>query len=689
MSFLTKFKTARASVDLSILGEVFDVSEVGKVVFSEKGDFLVANKCAFEALYPLGEDDLTDLSYQDFIGFLYDSAEEADESVRKAILAQYQTYSRFSDPFFMEVIVSQKKGLHLVEARRLETGASLFTFVNISKLRHVEENIIQLSRFNNQLLHAIEAVGTGIVISNRDQIDSGLLYVNDAFCNFLGKKKADVIRRPWGGILDLVQDEEDKDKILTAIEYRYDSEISFDLEIDEEISYFTFKVSPVFLETGEIDLYIGVLTDVSLLKQREMEFFHAQKLESLGQLAAGVAHDFNNILSIIGGYSLMAKSYLKDVDDGALSPDDGRTKLDSSLESIESAAYRGAGLTRKMLTFSRHKVVTKSVVNVCDVIREQQELTKPLIGVDICVDVNLPDEDINVRGSADSIGQIVMNLVMNARDAMLQGGDLHIAVLELCDENVPDSVKDVVEGDEYVVIRVTDTGMGMDKTTLDRMFDPFFTTKDQGKGTGLGLSVVYGLVKEMGGVLDFSSVLYEGTTMSCYLPRCYENAKQLLLEEDVDLSTVCFDGFTVLVAEDEPDLLVMVTKMLEDMGFRVIGAKNGNEALELVDMHEDEIDILLTDVVMPEVNGVKLAELTTAINPEIKVVFMSGYPSTGEMAPVDLPDDIEFVTKPVDYGNLARLLLSKLRESHVGGGSEAVISEMPHWGNALNGRKAV
>ena len=663
--------------------EVFEFSETGKVIFSEDGTFLKVNRRALEALYPLTTDDLADLKYSEFLDFLYDSSEEIDESIRKAIFSQYQSYD--TEPRFKEVITSQKMGLYLVEAKPLSMGAVLFTFVNITRSRRVEENIIQLSRFNNQLLHAIEAVATGIIISHQGEGKNRFLYVNDAFCRFINRSRVDVISLNWDGILDIFNSGGDKEKIINALESRSDAEVSSDMDGEDGVSHYTFRVCPVFQKQGDFDLYIGVLTDVSLLKQREMEFFHAQKLESLGQLSAGVAHDFNNILSIIGGYSIMAKGFLKEEGEKALREDEKLEKLEKYLNSIDAAAFRGAGLTRKMLTFSRHKVVSKSVVDVCHVVKEQAELLTPLIGVNINFSIIAPDYALNVRGSADSIEQIVMNLVVNARDALLQGGDLCVEIFAQGANDAPEIVRDEFNSvDDCVVIRVTDNGMGMDKKTLDRMFDPFFTTKDQGKGTGLGLSVVYGLIKEMGGVLDVSSVLHEGTVMSCYFPKCNENTKMLPSEKGVDLSTVCFDGFTVLVAEDEPDLLVLVTKMLEDLGFNVIGAKNGNEALELADAHEDEIDILLTDVVMPEVNGVKLAELVTAMNPEIKVVFMSGYPSTGEMAPVDLPDDVEFVMKPVDYENLARLLLGKLREDYGGKGPNAVMDNIPHWGNAIN-----
>lgn len=659
--------------------EVMDASEDGKIVYSEDGVFLKANKVALDCLYPLSEEDISSISLPQFFDFLYDSAEETDESTRRAILERLKGVGRKHESNFLEVLFSQKLGVLLVEAKRLPSGATLFTCTCLDQLRLHEENVLRLSRFNEQLLQAIETVTTGVLIVNNCNKNTPVLFVNDAFCRFMHKTRTDMMVMGWDGFLSLTGADDNRDAVKAAFEKREEVEVSIELPCKKHTAcHYTFRLSPVAGSGENTDLFVGILTDVTLLKQRETEFFHSQKLESLGQLAAGVAHDFNNILSIIGGYSMMAKNFVKD-------HGNGDARLGEFLEKINAASERGAGLTRKMLTFSRHKVVTAAVVNVSDVVREQQELLVPLLGVHVSLDVSLPEESMNIKGSADSLGQIVMNLAVNARDAMLNGGDLRIEVASVDAGGLPDNVRPVLGDTEAVVIRVIDDGMGMDRKTLERIFDPFFTTKDQGKGTGLGLSVVYGLVNEMGGVVDVSSVLHEGTTMSCYLPRSQEEVRQISVSDEADLSTICLDGYTALVAEDEPDLLILVTNMLEDMGLRVIGAENGNKALELADMHEDEIDILLTDVVMPEVNGVKLAELVNALNPDIKVIFMSGYPATGDMAPVELPDDIDFISKPVDYDQLAAMLLSKLREGVGSAVSDVSLEFIPQSDNSSQG----
>ncbi len=670
MSFFS-FLNPKGKSDFSILEEVIDASETGKVVFSRGGALVKANSVALDCLYPVTEEDLSGITSSQFFDYLYDSAEETDASIRNTILEQYKYRGDRRGNDFVEVVYSQNRGLHLVEAKQLDSGGVLFTLLDINKGRKREENIIQLSQYNDQLLQAIEAVTTGIIIMDPVRKAAPVLFVNDAFCQCVGKDKGALTQLNWGSLLSFVCLEEDRGNVVEAVEERREIEVPLDVNKGDRIAYYTFKLSPVSDDVDGRQLFIGVMTEITLLKQRETELFQAQKLESLGQLAAGVAHDFNNILSIIGGYSVMAKNFIRD--------GDGDERIKGFLDKITAASDRGAGLTRKMLTFSRHKVVSNSVVNVCSVVREQEDLLVPLLGVNIDLEVHYDEEEMNIRGSEDSLGQIVMNLAVNARDAMLNGGDLSIDVLAVKGGDLPANVRGAIGDADCVCVRISDNGMGMDQKTLDRIFDPFFTTKDQGKGTGLGLSVVYGLVNEIGGFMDVSSVLYEGTTMSCYLPRSMDKANAVVVGDEADLSTICLDGFTALVAEDEPDLLVLVTNMLEDMGLRVIGAENGNKALELADEYEDEIDILLTDVVMPEVNGVKLAELVTALNPDIKVIFMSGYPATGEMAPVELPDDVDFIAKPVDYDNLAVVLLRKLREGSINTAASEALDAIPQW----------
>ncbi len=658
-----------------LLDNVMDASEHGNVIFDEKGKFLKANKSALTCLAPIINKEINKFTRAEFLDCLYDNAADFDESIKNTILNEFDSNNA---PEFREVIYSSGRGYFLVEARNINGGMTFFVLTDINMGQKREENIMQLNIFNQQLMHAIQTTTSGIVVSdpNLTPGKNSILFANNAFCEFVGRTHDGLVGYDLGFIEEFVADAPEKEKFRAALQDLNEADVMLEIISDDErrdIRYFNMKLTPAFDDNGNLELFIGVLSETTLLKQRESEFFHAQKLESLGKLSAGVAHDFNNILSIIGGYSVMAANSVEC---------ENRQVLDY-LEKINAASKRGADLTSKMLTFSKHKVVSQTVINVCDVVREQAELLVPLLGVSITLEVNMPDnipdKEVNIKGSSGSLGQILMNFAVNGRDAMEDGGTLTVDVKCLDPIDVPNSVRKKVGAENYVCISVSDTGTGMDEQTLEKVFDPFFSTKDQGKGTGLGLSVVYGLVQEMGGALDVSSVLGKGTKMSLYLPLCREAQTKKILGDVSDLSTICLDGYSVLVAEDEPDLLVLVTNMLEELGLKVYGASNGDEALVLLDDHMDEgIDILLTDVVMPEMNGVKLAELVSSLSPETKIIFMSGYPANGDMAPVQLPEDLSFVAKPVDYNALAALLFNKLREGTPE--TKSLASEfMPRW----------
>ncbi len=656
----------------ALLDETLNSSEAGKIIFCKNGYVKKANQKAMSYLSTLIQVDPLEMTRGMFVDCLYDHAADFDESIRNTLLSDMNDVE--NAPEFREVIYCPKNGLCLVDARALADGITLFSLSDISGGQKREKDLIELNAFNRQLIQAIQATTSGIIVGDAKDKDNPILFANDAFCSFTGSQRQDLIGANWNILMSMFSDMKERDKFLNALSGKHDAELNLELEADDSIRYFSMKFSPVKDNDGSIDLFIGVLSEVTLLKQRESEFFHAQKLESLGQLAAGVAHDFNNILSIIGGYSVMAAKKLER---------EGHDEVVSFLGKIDAAADRGAGLTRKMLTFSRHKVVARTVVNVCDVVQEQKELMVPLLGVSIDMDVSMPEHDVNVQGNADSLGQILMNLAINARDAILpERGTLSVKVACLDVGDVPKKVKQNIEGEDIVCISVSDTGTGMDEKTIDKIFDPFFSTKEQGKGTGLGLSVVYGLVREMGGFLDVSSKLGEGTTMYFYVPRTHEGQTKTIAGDGSDLSTICLDGYTALVAEDEPDLLNLVTNMLEDLGLNVIGACNGNDALSQQDDYLDDIDILLTDVVMPEMNGVKLAELFSSLRPDTKIIFMSGYPANGDMAPVALPEKADFIAKPVDYNNLASLILQRLRE---GAGGAANVDAMPYWETTSEG----
>ena len=372
-----------------------------------------------------------------------------------------------------------------------------------------------------------------------------------------------------------------------------------------------------------------VIEDTTENKIMEGQYFQAQRLESLGQLAGGVAHDFNNILSIIDGYARMARKRI-----------DNQSDMLNYLERIAQAVQRGAALTNQLLTFGRHKIVKEGVIDLGMLVKNQEPLLRPLMDASIILEIRT-DEKVFVNVPGDNICQILLNICINSRDAMPDGGTLTIEARR--------------KGVKEAVLRVSDTGMGMKPEIKARMFDPFFTTKEQGKGTGLGLSMVYGLVKDMKGEISVLTKEGSGTSISIQFALSEEAPSfSSAPEDEKDISML--KGMTALVAEDEPDLLNILSTTLEDIGVTVLKATNGNDALMLQETYKGKIDFLLTDVVMPNLNGVKLAEIFSSIRPESKVMFISGYPANGVMSRVPIPEGAVIMPKPIDVNKLASVI---------------------------------
>ncbi|MCK5384544.1 MAG: response regulator [Alphaproteobacteria bacterium] len=661
---------------LSVFDAVLNASDYGQIAFDAKGNLVYMNDLVTSKFHTFIACKDSKATLSEFLDYLYDNAVDYDDSVKNTIISHFD----FGDkpPEFCEVIHYDEKFLCLVSARKLDNGMTLSTMIDISVVQRREKQLQHLDKLSYQLMQAVQAISTGIVVSDPKQEGNPILFANDAFYAFINCDFDVLDEEGWGVLAPLFSDTHEREKYISAILKCSEIELELDDVKDtktETKRHYTLALSPAYHD-GELDLYIGLLSDVTLHKQREAEFFKAQKLESLGGLAAGVAHDFNNALSIISGYCTMMDRTLPK-----------KNKVERGyLTKIDVAAKRGADLTRKMLTFSSHRVVEKSTLDMRDLVTEQVEFLEPLVGAAIKVKVSFPSEErekgVYVRGSTSSVEQVLMNFVVNARDAMPDGGELGIVLSCMDKEDVPQHVREgMEETQDFVCLSVIDNGTGMDNEILERIFDPFFTTKEQGKGTGLGMSVVYGLAKELGGQLDVISKLGHGTTMSIYIPRS-DGEGARIFSGDTDLpETVRLDGYTALVAEDEPDLLEVVVCMLEDLGMHVLSASNGADALVCQEDFEEKIDVLLTDVLMPEVNGVKLAELVTALRPDTKVIFMSGFPASGNMAPIALPEDAVFIAKPVAYEKLVQMLCFTLIEGYGGSGGQKTgnVVNIPRW----------
>jgi two-component system, cell cycle sensor histidine kinase and response regulator CckA len=374
-------------------------------------------------------------------------------------------------------------------------------------------------------------------------------------------------------------------------------------------------LSPIKDSDGHVVGVSSVARDITESKHLEEMFRKAQKMEAVGLLAGGIAHDFNNLLSVIIGYSEML-----------LDSTQNDLKMHSRCEEIKKAGGRAASLTHQLLAFSRQQVLEPKVLNLHAVVLETGKMLKRLIGEDIELLTTLDPALGSVKVDASQIEQIIMNLVVNARDAMLEGGKL---VIETSNAELDDKYAHLhppLRAGRYVLLAVTDTGSGMDQETQTRIFEPFFTTKELGKGTGLGLSTVYGVVKQSGGYIWVYSELGHGSVFKVYLPRVDEAVQQSRPSKSAP--ELFLGTETVLLVEDEESVRVLTRTLLDETGYTVIEASNGIDALEVAGRYSGPIHLLMTDVVMPGMNGPTLAESLVVTNPNVKVLCMSGYTGT-------------------------------------------------------------
>jgi len=347
-------------------------------------------------------------------------------------------------------------------------------------------------------------------------------------------------------------------------------------------------------------------------QQLEEQLRQSQKMEALGQMAGGVAHDFNNLLTIIKGHS--------DILQGQLDP---AHPLQTSSLQIMKAADRAASLTRQLLAFCRMQVLQPKVLDLNELVSEMYKLLRRLVREDIAFRFQAGESLGRVKADAGQIEQVIVNLTVNACDAMPDGGTLTIETYNMRVEEEFARTRPPLQPGEYVLLAVSDTGHGMDAHTRARIFEPFFTTKEQGKGTGLGLATVYGVVKQSGGCIWVESEPWKGARFEVYLPRVVEKADTQ--KEPVKAATPAQRGETVLIAEDEEGVRELASEFVESAGYKVLVARDGVEALSIVEKSKEPIHALLTDVVMPNMQGPELARRIKHLRNDMKIVYMSGY----------------------------------------------------------------
>ena len=388
---------------------------------------------------------------------------------------------------------------------------------------------------------------------------------------------------------------------------------------------------------GVVHRIVGTLTDISERKRLEEQFLHAQKMQAMGALAGGVAHDFNNLLTVIIGASHLARR-------SADAPGVPAT-LTSDLDDVLAAAQRASVLTGQLLAFSRRQVLQPRHFDMRVLVGGTETMLRRLVGETIRLETVLPGDPLPVFADQGQLTQVVMNLAINARDAMPSGGTL---LLTLRGDGKPDGAPmpdEVLSAERYAVLSVADTGVGIDPAIRSQIFHPFFTTKPVGQGTGLGLATVYGIVMQLGGTLRVHSELGRGSTFEVYLPIEEDSAGEAPFSPGPSVAEPG-RGRTVLLAEDEPALRALAQRVLSAAGYRLIVAEDGYAALEAARAHQGVIDLLVSDIVMPRLSGLELATILLPERPQMRVLLLSGYPQRAAPESAVLLGDVPFLAKP-------------------------------------------
>lgn len=520
-------------------------------------------------------------------------------------------------------------------------GGIIISAEEITKHKLAEQSLRESEEKFRQLAENINEV-----FWMSDLAKKQVLYVSPAFEKIWGQSCEKLYAAPetW---LDAVHPE-DREHIAKAAREKqttgcYDEEYRI-IRPDKQMRWIHDIAFPIRNAAGAVYRIVGTAEDITTRKTLEEQFRQAQKMESIGQLAGGVAHDFNNILAVIQMQSELLKSAQ------GTTPD----QLEI-INEIGTTVQRAASLTRQLLLFSRREVFQPREMDLSDSIANMTKMLRRILGEDIRMEFRLASQPMFVNADAGMMDQVLMNLTVNARDAMPNGGHLIIETSGVDIDEFAAAQSAQMRAGSFVRLSVSDSGCGIAPEILPRIFEPFFTTKDVGKGTGLGLATVFGIVHQHQGWINVYSEVGHGTTFRIYLPRLAKNGKAKV--SDSPLASLPGGTETILLVEDDTSLRESVHKMLSRLGYRVLTASSGLKALDVWQQHHQEINLLLTDMVMPDgVNGKDLAQKISQENPKLKIIFMSGY--SADVAGKDFPlkEGENFLTKPFRVINLAQTL---------------------------------
>jgi len=534
----------------------------------------------------------------------------------------------------------------------------IFTATDVTELTKADR---ALKESENKFRMVINAIKDVFWIKTFDCKE--MVFCSPSYERVYSQSLSKLIQNPhmWDEIISENDRKNYKETVAQKLKQKLNYSIEYKIVLHNGIEKWILeKGFPIFDDEGEIEFIAGSSSDITKTKQLEREqanlqdqLRQSQKMEAVGQLAGGVAHDFNNILQATLGYSQMLKDMLKE---------------DSIEYEFANEIYQGsdraAGLTRQLLAFSRRQVIELVQVDLNKLIENLTKMLKRLIGVNVELILKLSPELSAVTGDVGQIEQILINLCLNARDAMPSGGVLKIKTYETrFDENFKKE-NTWAKHSDYIALEVSDTGCGMKQEIIDKVFDPFFTTKPLGKGTGLGLSTVYGIVKQHKGYIWIESEYEQGSTFKIYFPRNVDAQTPIDSEKDADPNPQR-GSETILLAEDDFSLRRLVKKILSDYGYNVIEAKDGAEAIKKSAVNINKLDLALLDVMMPKKTGKAVCEELLKLRPELPVIFISGYTSGGADLEYVLKHGLAYIQKPFNLNKLLTIIREKLDETNL------------------------
>lgn len=640
----------------SLINETMDSAISGIIHFDGKGNMTRCNPAAVYMIPEIVESEESENyigSYKKFLVFVYDHSLDIQDQSRISLEINHEeNSSRF---LFREVVSLKNKKVALIQFYQRSSSEILAIITDISLMkRHIDE-VAALTDENKMMLKALEAANTAMMIADVSDPEEPIQYINKSFLNILGIEQQNLPDNSLSSFLSAQfsgdQIEAIRHAVLIARQERAAQNIWLTRKDKKQnVAWYSLHIL-LFEDTNGKEFIVIFLSDQTQMRLKEAQLHQSKKLEAIAQMAGCVAHDFNNVLSVIDGYSKMLERNIQNNGDNS----------SHYFEQIKTSVKRGVNLTNRLLTFGQCRATQKIRLDICDQVRDLEAFLAPLANNAINFILSIQDEACYVDSAPDSITQIVMNLVSNSREAMPQGGDLIVSVTEATRPQLLSFGRPFDPYQRYACLQVIDSGKGFDAELSGRVLEPFFTTKDPHKHQGLGLSIVYGLVKEIGGELDIKSTLGIGTSITVLIPLQEKLSKDFAFKNFKPRDLTVLEGKTILVVEDRYEILELQCDRLESLGLKILGAGSGNEALEIQLKHGTDIDYILIDIGLPDIDGIDLAERFSALLPKANLMLMSGAP---------LKNDILYplLIKPFSCEQLEEQLLkiSVLEEQYAG-----------------------